>query len=341
MIQKITNQSFGIVRAFLFIVLHIFLYSCNINETEETEGPIKIIFDSDFGPDYDDVGALTILHAFADSGKAEILATMASNKYALVAPSMEALNIFYGRPGIPIGSPKTSGVNIGCIQHWTDSLVSEYPHTLDSTAQTPDAVELYRKILASQPDTSVVIVTVGFLTNMQNLLVSRPDSLSPLNGMELVTKKVKKLVCMAGKFPEGMEFNVKEDSLASKYTFENWPTQILFSGFEIGEKIHTGKQLVSSAIQNPAKEVFRISMPLADEDKNGRMSWDQTAVLVAVLGTEVGFTEQSGRIQVDSSGFNKWVDDSNGQHSYLVFKKTPEQIRDIIEGYMMHQAIKK
>src|SRR5690242_18142306 len=30
--------------------------------------PIAIIFDSDMGPDYDDVGAITLLHAFADSG---------------------------------------------------------------------------------------------------------------------------------------------------------------------------------------------------------------------------------------------------------------------------------
>jgi len=316
-------------------------YTCNSNKKDVAESPVKIIFDSDFGPDYDDVGALTILHAFADSGKAEILATMASNKYALVAPAMEVLNIFYGRPEIPIGSPKSKGVNIGCWQHWTDSVVAKYPHTIDSTAQTHDAVQLYRKILASQPDTSVVIVTVGFLTNMQDLLISKPDSFSPLNGMDLVTKKVKKLVSMAGKFPEGMEFNVKEDSLASKYAFENWPTKILFSGFEIGEKIHTGIQLINSAVQNPAKEVFNMSIPLAAEDKNGRMSWDQTSVLVAVLGTKVGFTEQFGTIQVDNSGYNRWISDSEGKHSYLVFQKTPEKIREIIEQYMMHQAVRK
>ena len=73
--------------------------------------PVKIIFDSDMGPDYDDVGALTILHAFADSGKAEILATMASNKYELVAPCLNVINTYYGRPAIPVGSPKNRGVN--------------------------------------------------------------------------------------------------------------------------------------------------------------------------------------------------------------------------------------
>jgi pyrimidine-specific ribonucleoside hydrolase len=40
--------------------------------------PLAVIFDPDMGPDYDDVGAITLLHAFADGGKANILATIAS-----------------------------------------------------------------------------------------------------------------------------------------------------------------------------------------------------------------------------------------------------------------------
>ena len=49
--------------------------------------PIKIIFDTDFGPDYDDVGALAFLHAMADSGKIEMLATISSKKHELVGPA--------------------------------------------------------------------------------------------------------------------------------------------------------------------------------------------------------------------------------------------------------------
>jgi len=47
--------------------------------------PVPVIFDSDMGPDYDDVGAITLLHAFADSGYINILATVASTKYEGVA----------------------------------------------------------------------------------------------------------------------------------------------------------------------------------------------------------------------------------------------------------------
>ena len=319
----------------------ILLISCNLREAT-SNSPVKIIFDSDMGPDYDDVGALTMLHAFADSGKAEILATMASNNYALVAPCLNVINTYYRRPDIPVGAPKTHGVNIGCGQHWTDSLVISFPHKVNSNSDAQDAVLLYRKLLTLQPDTSIVIVTVGFLTNLNDLLQSQPDKISPLNGKDLVRTKVKKLVSMAGKFPEGWEFNVKEDSTSSKYVFDNWPTQIILSGFEIGEKILTGKKLISSNLNSPAHMAFKIAIPLATEDKNGRMSWDETAVLVAVNGAHFGFGEVNGRMLAEPSGYNRWNKSQNGPHSYLTFKKSPEELSEIIERYIMHDiAFKK
>ena len=180
-----------ITTGFLVPAAIFLLISCNLLQSRFRD-PVKIIFDSDMGPDYDDVGALTMLHAFADSGKAEILGTIASNKYSLVAPCLNVINTYYGRPQIPIGVPKTHGVNIGCSQHWSDSLIANYPHSIKSNDQAQDAVSLYRKILASQPDTSVVIVTVGFLTNLNDLLLSGSDTFSPLSGKNLVQKKVKR-----------------------------------------------------------------------------------------------------------------------------------------------------
>lgn len=327
-----------LIYKFLASAILILLFSCQTPKPVSVD-PVRIIFDSDMGPDYDDVGALTMLHTFADSGKAEILATMASNRYDLVAPCLNVINTYYGRPAIPVGSPKTHGVNIGCSQHWTDSLVARFPHAIRSSSQAKDALVLYRKILAAQPDTSVVIVTVGFTTNLNDLLLSAPDVISPLNGTELVIKKVKRWVAMAGKFPEGLEFNVKEDSASSKYVFEHWPTPILFSGFEIGEKIFTGKTLIKSNLKSPAKMAFSIAIPMSDADKNGRMSWDETAVLTAVLGTSDNFGEIKGKVIVEPSGYNRWVNNENGMHRYLTFKKSPEELSALIERYMMHEPL--
>ena len=304
------------MKRFSLIIIGIALLSFNCtNQSKVKEhNPVKIIFDTDLGPDYDDVGALAFLHAMADSGRAEILATVASNKHELVAPSIDVINTYFGRSELPVGAQKTEGVNLGSSQHWADSIVAKYPHSIKTTAEVSDAVDIYRKILSTQADNSVTIVTVGFLTNLNNLLKSEPDNISPFTGQELVAKKVKNLVSMAGWFPKGREFNFYMDSTASKYVYDNWPGEITFTGFEIGSKIHTGLKLIKSEIKNsPVKDVFRISIPLSEEDREGRMSWDETAVLIGVYGTN-GFLETvRGKIIVNPDGSNTWEDRADGK----------------------------
>jgi inosine-uridine nucleoside N-ribohydrolase len=328
---------------YLIIIFSIYLLSfsgCISHSGKKSNQPVKIIFDTDIGPDYDDVGALAFLHAMADSGKAEILATVASNKNELVVPSIDVINTYFGRPEIQTGSPKSAGASMGAAQHWADSITSKYPHSIKSTSEAQDAVAVYRKILDTQPDNSVTIVTVGFLTNLNNLLKSQPDKISSLSGRELVEKKVKKLVSMAGWFPKGKEFNIYIDSASSKFVFENWPGEIIFTGYEIGKDIKTGLKLIASGITNsPVKDVFRISIPLSQEDKYGRMSWDETAVLIAVYGAEKFFDTVKGTIKISSDGSNTWEDNPAGKHFYVVMKAPANEIADFIEARMMHTPI--
>jgi inosine-uridine nucleoside N-ribohydrolase len=325
---------------FLSGIILLTISGCSNHTQKKTGLPVKIIFDTDLGPDYDDVGALAFLHAMADSGKAEILATISSNKNELVAPSIEVINNYFDRPDLPIGAPKGEGANLGSSQHWADSIVAKYPHSLSSTSDASDAVSVYRKILQGQPDKSVTIVTVGFLTNLCSLLKSAPDEISNLPGRELVQNKVKRLVSMAGGFPAGREFNIHIDSASSKYVFENWPGEIVFTGFEIGRNIFTGLRLIESPVQNsPVKDVFKISIPLSEEDRNGRMSWDETAVLIAVYGTEGFFDTKRGTILIYSDGSNRWKDDPEGKHQYVIQKMPVPAITRFIEDRMMHKPV--
>ena len=48
---------------------------------------------------------------------------------------------------------------------------------------------VYRKALAAAPASSVWISSIGFTTNIEALLKSSPDKISPLNGTELVAAK--------------------------------------------------------------------------------------------------------------------------------------------------------
>jgi len=316
---------------------------CAVHTQAQTSSPkpVNIIFDSDMGPDYDDVGAIAILHALADKGEVNILATMASTKYEGVAAVLDVFNTYFNRPNTPIGVPKGNALELRDWQHWTDTLIAKYSHKIKTNDEAQDAVKLYRKILASRPDKSVTIVTIGFLTNLSNLLNTRADEYSPLNGKQLVMKKVKLLVCMAGKFPSGYEFNVMKDAAASQNVYNNRPTPTIFSGFEIGEKIKVGLPLIhNDAIKNdPVKDVFRISIPQAKEDSSGRKSWDETAVLVAVKGYPKFYTLHQGRINVADDGKDTWDDNGKGQ-AYLVEKVDYKQVQDLINELIMHQPVK-
>lgn len=326
-----------------FFILSFCLISCHSSDKRPGVGispdkeVVNIIFDTDIGPDYDDAGALAMLHALADRGEANILATIASNKHELVAPVIDIINTYYGRPDLPIGAPKgMGGVDITSKYRWAEEIADQYPHDVQSTSAVPDAVSVYRRLLVEQPDTSVTVVTVGFLTNLANLLQSKPDSLSPLNGRDLVRKKVKMLVSMAGKFPEGEEFNVQMDSAAGQYLATRWPSPVIFSGFEVGEKVLTGAELVQKESRgNPVQHIYRVA--LKKEKAENRMSWDQTAVLIAVQGFEDYYDLKRGKIQVKDDGSNRWQDDPQGNHYYVIEKMEVPAVRSTIEAFMMHE----
>jgi inosine-uridine nucleoside N-ribohydrolase len=314
----------------------------SFSKQQPVKKTVSIIFDTDMGPDYDDVGAITMLHVFANRGEAKILATVGSNQYKGIAAVLNVFNTYFNQPEIPIGVVVGKAVNIRDSQHWTDTIIAKYPHKIKQNDEVPDAVEIYRKVLATQPDQSVTIVTVGFLTNLANLLNSKSDVNSKLSGEELIKKKVKLLVSMAGKFPSGWEFNIMKDAVSSKSALENWPTPVIYSGFEIGEKIHTGLPLIhNNEIQNsPVKDVFGICIPLAKEDSKGRMSWDETAVYVAVKGYQPYYDLHPGKIKVTTDGSNSWDENGKGQN-YLVATASPQKMEDVINNLIMQQPLKR
>jgi len=304
---------------------------------------VNIIFDTDIAPDYDDVGAIALLHAFEDNGEAKILATISCNTFETTAPTLSVLNTYFNKPEIPVGITKGNFPNKDCSQQWAQAINAKYPHNIKSNDQAEDAVKLYRKILSSQPDKSVTIVTVGFFTNLAGLLNSTADEYSPLNGKELVTKKVKQLVSMSARIDSGKnngyEFNVLVDAKASQKVFSDWPTPWIMSGFEIGEKIHTGIRLINNNnIQNsPVKDAFKIALT-KDNNTIGRNSWDETAVLVAVRGMQPFFNYKKLNFKIEDDG--KDVVIPGDKITYLTFKQTPEEIGQTIEDLMMHQPSK-
>ncbi len=310
--------------------------------------PARIILDLDLAEDVDDAGALAVLHALANRGEAEILGIMISSKNEWVGPCADAINTWYGRPDIPIGyqrghqfgyrNPKDPNRNTP--SSYAEHVARAFPHDLQRSSDAPDAAELYRRLLAAQPDQSVTIVTVGFLSNLRDLLDSRPDAHSPLDGEALVKQKVKQWVCMGGIFPEGQfpegnaEYNLMYDTVASVRAVNDWPTPIVFSDFKIGVRIKVGGCLKNTPEANPVRACYQHYNGLKD-----REAWDLTAVLYAVRGTsnywklsEPGLCLMHARV---THGYNEWIPTPLKSHRYLIEDMPPEQIAAVLEELML------
>lgn len=327
----------------LMLMAAVITQGCAVNVGNKTGGGIntssipKIIFDSDMGPDFDDIGALAVLHALADSGECEILATVSCNMHPTVAPTIDLLNRYFGRGEIPVANAVHGAPNSTAPNNWNDRLINTFaPDVRDKTY--PDAVTIYRRELASQPDNSVTIVTVGFLSNLSALLDSKPDEYSELDGVNLVKAKVNKLVAMAGAFPEGREFNVFEHTPASINTLNKWPRPIVFSGFEIGIQIRTGSEVAKQRIHSPVVDGYAYSLKTYfNTEREDHASFDQTAVLIAVRDPETYFyVHGPGKLVVDENGANKWDPESNAEHYFISHKFPYRVVSDVIESMMLH-----
>lgn len=297
---------------------------------------LKVILDSDIGQDCDDAGAFALLHQFANKGEVEILATMFPMQDPMGAPAMDVLNTYYGRPDLPVGTYKGSYQYRGKLSDtYNTKLAQNFPHDLRRGQDAPDAVQLYRQILARQPNQSVVIVVVGPEQLVADLLRSGPDAASKLAGEALVRQKVKLLAVMGAGFPRGDEWNIKLAPEAARRVAETWPTPIVYSGFEIGEAIRTGARLFSETpVTNPVRAAYD-NHPDLDKQRN-RHSWDQTALLYAVRGLQDHWTAvTTGSNVIAADGKNEWRTAPDKDHQYLVRKQPAAVVQKIIEDLMV------
>ncbi len=305
----------------------------------------KIIFDTDIGGDADDLGALVMLHNYVKRGDCELLAVMSwsTDKYAV--PAIDAINRFYHHPNIPIGTRKDGTTTD--IANYNQAIAGNFEYKLTYN-DVPDAVGLYRKILASSADTSITIVTVGPLLNIQRLIKSKADTYSSLTGSDLISKKVKEFVMMGGQFPKGKDewnFNGNMPGV-TKFVLENLKVPIVFSGFELGAQIKTGETFNNIDPETPLYKGFMYFSeyaPWMKDQFKGKIlnnsTFDQTAVLYAVNGgVDVLWEKVSdGYCVADEKGGNRWVKAENSKHSYLKLIETPKFMSLLIEAIMLNR----
>lgn len=292
--------------------------------------PLPVIFETDMGNDVDDALALDMLYKYIDTGRINLLAISNNKNSAYSIPFLQIMNNWYGYPAIPLGNVVNGANSQGDSRDYAQAVV-EYTeagknvfkaYAGDSTNKM-QSIDMYRKILSQQADSSVVIISVGFSTNIARLLDSKADNSSPLNGRDLVAKKVRLLSMMAGSFDGkigGGEYNIIKDTGAANKIFLDWPTPIVTSPFEVGIRI----LYPASSIQNDFKWAAENPLTVAYSSylkmPYNRPTWDLTATLYAVEGNDNNYfgMSQPGTISVVGKGQTSFREDPAGKHRYLM-----------------------
>ena len=291
--------------------------------------PVKIIFDTDMANDCDDAGALAVLNALADLGEAEILAVVTNRKDPsnASAAAADAINTWYGRGEIPIGTDKDGAkTRGGKPSSYAGALRDEFPQDAKPDDQMPDALEVYRQSLSAQPDGSVVICSVGALSNLEDLLRAEPA---------LVKAKVKGLYVMGGGFPRTNrpETNIKLDPAAAVTVTNEWPTSIIWQGYEVGAAMNNGTELQKSPPENPVRRAYELR-PFHEHTslEVGKPNHDLATVLLAVRGIQPEYWNavKGGRAVFDSEGGCYWETSWARAQVYVQIKGHPSVLEKIL-----------
>jgi purine nucleosidase len=338
------------------------------DDARERNAPSNVIFDTDMWSDIDDALALAMLHALQDRHEINLVAVTVSTDIKWCASYVDLIDTFYRHPQVPVGLVR-HGLNLEAfrkkypettwpVTRYTQILSEEkepkgslvYPHRLVDGTHAPEAVSLLRRSLAAQPDGSVVMIQVGYSTNLARLLESGPDASSPLGGRDLIHQKVRLLSVMAGNFgetpldghtyPKGSpEFNLELDVPSAQKLFSDWPTPIVDSGFEIGLAMPYPAVSIerdfSYVKHHPIADTYRTyARETSSPWPHNHATFDLTAVLYAARPDRDYFSlSKPGRITVLDDGGSRFDESENGAHRYLI--QNDEQRARALEAMVM------
>ena len=314
----------------------IFLSGCKHAEKQDDSSKISVIFETDMGNDVDDALALDLLFKYADMGLINLLGVSTNKESSYSIEFLDVMKTWYGYPdlltgkitkGIDCENDATNYAKATC--QYQENGKSPFKRTHSDYGKIPESPRFYREILSKQPDQSVVIVSVGFSTNIARLLDTPPDKFSPLTGKELVYKKVKLLSMMAGQVlnPEVQEYNVVKDIPSAQKIFREWPSNIVISPFDVGIAILFPATVIEKNLNytrpNPLKIAYESYLPMPYD----RPTWDLTSVLYAVEGVKNYFNISPwGRIEVDDEAHTRFYPDEKGKHAFLSVSEEQAEI---------------
>ncbi len=289
----------------------------------------KLIIDTDMGGDCDDAGALALAHNIADEANVHILGCVHCGSEISGAVAIKAINDYYNRPEIPVGLNTSDTFLEGdAYTRYTKQIMDDYLKER-SMPEFSSSVALLRKLLSENTD--VTIAVIGMQNNIEELLKSKGDDISPLTGLELVKKSVRNMYIMGGNFTNAdyEEYNIKMHIESARYVANHFPAPIIYCGFELGSKIKTGKNLANCPDNNPVKKSYKIYL----EGDICRESWDLITVYCALFQDNI-FYKKNEDITVDFSESGKTIVLNGGKDCYLSQTVNDDRIIEEINRFL-------
>lgn len=302
------------------------LVGCNKDkEKPYTDVPL-VILDTDIGSSTDDLFALEMLYRYEEQGKCRLLGVMVNREGEANARFADVMGTYFGHADVPIGLVRNGVKNPPIWIDYAHVAATEdsngqpmFACSINDYSQLPDGWQLYRRLLAAQPDHSVSIVSTGFVTCLAQLLQSAPDSYSSLNGVELVRRKVKCIYVMGGVFGNAVEpdFNFAKSIEFAKIFFRLWPQEVdmVFSPMEVGQDVeYTPEQVIADISwtdAHPIKQVY-----LQCNCNTGQRMWDVMAAIHAVEGDGLFSLSERGTVRLTDNAETIFTPSATGNCRY-------------------------
>ncbi len=297
-------------------------------ETQEYAGVPLVIYDTDIGSSADDLFALEMLCRYDEQGRCKLLGVVVDREGEECAACADVMTTYFDHGDVPIGLVRNGieepmvWINYKALPTYTiagGELM--FDHTVSDYSALPDGWQLYRQLLAAQPDHSVTIVCTGFVTCLAQLLSSGADEYSSLSGVELVRQKVKGIYMQGGVFGDAEEpdFNFAQGAAFALEFFRLWPKDVdmVFSPMEVGQAVeYTPEQVISDISWtdiHPIKQVY-----MTCNCNTGQRMWDVMPLVQALEGDTFFTLSERGTVTLTPECATIFTPSATGNFRYQI-----------------------
>ena len=292
--------------------------------------PKPFIIDTDFSSDIDDALAISTSMYFQDMGMIDVRGVALCCSSSRAAHAMSALLGQHKYWDIPIACDWDDGIPIRSEYHMG---MTEFPH---KTEYFGDTVNFYRMMLASSSE-KINIVVLGQIINIKDLLNSKPDVHSQLNGHDLIAEKVDTIYFVGGKSNGQIENNIfyggenyggneywnnTKVSEAAKYVADATPCRMVWMEADIVGGFSVGGFLEKT----DKKSEDILTRALKDYGTTwGSASFDPFGIMIASLDANHLLQNymlelQPGTMRINLNGTSYFTQDDPTRNHYRVEK---------------------